>query len=67
MVEEAAEDCVGREDAARAHRLVHTPCHLEHAVPVARVDDQVEDLGVRQTHALRLELADHLQQLVRTK
>ena len=49
MVEEAAEDGIAGEDSARAHRLIHTLRHLEHAVTVARVNDHVEDVSVGQT------------------
>jgi len=64
MVEEAAEDSVGGQDLARAHRLVHALRHPEHAIPVARVNDQEENLGIREALRLRFELANYLEKLV---
>ena len=64
MVEEAAEDGIAGQDATRAHRLVDPSRHLEHAVPIASIYDQVEDLRVGQAHALGFQLADYLQELV---
>ena len=64
MVEEAAEDGIAGQDATRAHRLVDPSRHLEHAVPIASIYDQVEDLRVGQAHALGFQLADDLKELV---
>jgi len=60
MMEEAAEDCIAWENATGAHRFIDTTSHLKHAITVARINDQVEYLGVWQADTLRLELADDL-------
>ena len=67
VMEEASEDGVAGQDAARSHRFIHASRHLKHAVAIASVNNQVEDLGVRQAHALSLQLTDHLQQLIRSE
>ena len=64
VVEEAAEDGVAGRNATRTHRLVDTPCHLEHPPAHARLNDQVEDLSVGKEDTLGLELADDLEQLI---
>ena len=60
MMEEASEDGIAGEDTTGAHRFINTSCHFEHAVPVACVYDQVEDLSIGQAHTLGFQLAYHL-------
>ena len=64
MVEEATENGIARKNTAWAHGLVHSPRHFKHTVAVARINNQVKDLGVRQAHTLCLKLLNDLQELI---
>jgi len=57
MMEEASENRIAGQDATRAHRLVDSPCHFEHTVAVAGINDQVEDLSIGQADTFGFKLA----------
>ena len=65
MMEEASENGIRWQNATGAHRLIHSLGHFKHAVPLACVNDHIEDVCVGQTWVPLLQLADDLQQLIR--
>jgi len=54
MMEKAAEDGVAGQNLARTHRLIHSLGHAEHAIAIARIDNEIENFGVWKTLALCL-------------
>ena len=64
MLEELDIDLIGREDMQHLHLLLDSLGHLEVTISAAVVEDQVQDVRVWKLLDLRLQLGDHLQQLI---